>query len=143
MSLNRLRRLLMAGLVALTAICVAPPAFAGNYLDVAALLLDEARTEGDMLQPRTTDKEMVLIVQMLTSAREKAGAKMEVPAAVAKAHPHLLLMLDNYERAADAAAAGNFKDFLKYTTTARDEDGAFRAVITELGYTLPEVRARR
>ena len=143
MSLTRLRRLLMAGLVALTAISVAPTAFAGNYLDGAALLLDEARTEGDMLQPRTTDKEMVLIVLMLTSAREKAVAKLEVPAAVAKAHPHLLLMLENYERAADAASAGNFKDFMKYTDTARDEDRAFRAIITELGYTLPEVGARR
>jgi hypothetical protein len=80
MSLTRLRRPLMAGLAALTAICVAPTAFAGSCLDRAALLLGEARTEGDMLQPRTTDREMVLIVQMLTSAREKAGAKMEVPA---------------------------------------------------------------
>src|SRR5580704_6568662 len=133
MSLTRLRRLLIAGLVALTAIGVAPTAFAGNNLDGAALLLDEARTEGVMLQPRTTDKEMVLIVQMLTSAREKAGAKMEVPAVVAKAHPHLLLMLENYERAADAASAGNFKDFMKYANAARDEDTAFRAIITELG----------
>jgi hypothetical protein len=143
MSLLRLRRVVVAFLVALVALGVAPVAWAGSYLDRAALLLDEARKEGDMLQPRTFDKEMVLVVKTLAEARAKVGRKMEVPAAVAKAHPHLLLVLENYERAADAAGEGNFKKFMEHLNTARDEDRTFRAVLAELSYTLPDVAAKR
>ena len=95
-----------------------------------------------MLQPRTNDKEMMLVVKALTEARAKVGRKMEVPAAVAKAHPHLLLVLENCERAADAASEGNFKKFVEHLTAAREEERIFRAMIAELGYTLPEVSKR-
>jgi hypothetical protein len=137
------RRRLFAVLAFAFPFAFSTPAFAGSYLDRAALLLDEARREGDMLQPRTYDKEMVLIVKALTDARARVGRKMEVPAAVAKAHPHLLLVLENYERAADAASEGSFKKFMEHLMAARDEERTFRALITELGYTLPEAGARR
>jgi hypothetical protein len=122
---------------------LAASARAGSYLDRAALLLDEARREGDMLEPRTNDKEMVLVVKALTEARAKVARKMDVPAAVAKAHPHLLLVLENCERAADAASEGNFKKVMEHLTTARDEERTFRALIAELGYTLPEAGSKR
>jgi hypothetical protein len=123
-------------------LALAAPAWAGSYLDRAALLLDEARREGDMLQPRTSDKEMVLVVKALAEARAKVARKMDVPAAVAKAHPHLLLVLEHCERAADAATEGDFKKFMEHLTTARDEERTFRALIAELGYTLPEVGSK-
>jgi hypothetical protein len=136
-------RRLFALFVLAFALVLAAPAWAGSYLDRAALLLDEARREGDMLQPRTNDKEMVLIIKALAEARAKVGRKMEVPAVVAKAHPHLLLVLENCERAADAASEGNFKKFMEHLMTARDEERTFRALIAELGYTLPEAGAKR
>ncbi|APR79392.1 Hypothetical protein A7982_04739 [Minicystis rosea] len=125
------------------AFVIASPVRAGSYLDRAALMLDEARREGDMLQPRTHDKEMVLVVKTLAEARARVGRKMEVPASVAKAHPHLLLVLENCERAADAAADGNFKKFMEHLMIARDEDRTFRVIIGELGYTLPEAGSRK
>jgi urease gamma subunit len=125
------------------ALVIARPARAGSYLDRAALMLDESRREGDMLQPRTHDKELILVVKTLAEARAKVGRKMEVPAAVAKAHPHLLLVLENCERAADAASEGNFKKFMEHLMIARDEDRTFRVIIAELGYTLPEAGAKR
>jgi hypothetical protein len=125
------------------ALALASPAWAGSYLDRAALLLDEARREGDMLQPRTNDKEMVLVIKTLAEARAKVGRKMEVPAVVAKAHPHLLLVLENCERAADAASEGNFKKFMEHLMAARDEERTFRALLAELGYALPEAGAKR
>jgi hypothetical protein len=143
MTARPLRRAAMALLFALAALCAAPFAWAGSYLDRAALMLDEARREGDMLQPRTNDKEMVLVVHALAEARAKVGRKMEVPASVAKAHPHLLLVFENCERAAEAAEEGNFKKFMEHLNTARDEERTFRALITELGYTLPEAGAKR
>jgi hypothetical protein len=137
-----LRRFLV--LVAFAVVCaVAPPARAGSYLDRAALMLDEARREGDMLQPRTHDKEMVLVVKTLAEARARVGRKMEVPASVAKAHPHLLLVLENCERAAEAANDGNFKKFMEHLMIARDEDRTFRVIIAELGYTLPEAGSKK
>ena len=132
--------------LALFAFClvcaVAWPAWAGSYLDRAALLLDEARREGDMLQPRTNDTEMVLVVKALTEARARVARKMDVPPAVAKAHPHLLLVLENCERAAEDASEGNFKRFMEHLMAARDEERTFRALIAELGYTLPDVSRR-
>jgi hypothetical protein len=96
-----------------------------------------------MLQPRTNDKEMVLVIKALAEARAKVGRKMEVPTSVARAHPHLLLVLENCERAADAASEGNFKKFMEHLMAARDEERTFRALIAELGYTLPEAGAKR
>ncbi len=139
----RLRRFVAALLVALASLGLAPIAWGGSYLDRAALMLDEARREGDMLQPRTADKEMVLVVKTLAEARAKVGRKMEVPAAVVRAAPHLLLVLENYERAAEAADEGNFKKFMEHLNTARDEEKIFRSLLGELGYTLPEITSKR
>jgi hypothetical protein len=143
MNLIRPRRLVAFFFVLLVALGIAPVAWAGSYLDRASLLLDEARKEGDMLLPRTFDKEMVLVIKTLAEARAKVGRKMEVPAAVAKAHPHLLLVLENYTRAADAASEGNFKKFVEHLNTARDEDRTFRAILSELGYTLIDIGPKR
>ena len=125
------------------ALGVIPAARAGSYLDRAALLLDEARREGDLLQPRTNDKELVLIVKSLAEVRAKVAGKMEIPAAVAKAHPHLLLVLENCERAASAASDGSFKKFMEHLNTARDEERIFRSIIAELGFALPDLHPKR
>jgi len=138
-----MRRFVLCLLVSLTLVCVALPAWAGSYLDRAALLLDEARKEGDMLQPRTFDKELVMVVRALAETRARMGRKMEVPEKVVKAHPHLLLVLENYERAAAAAEDGNFKKFMEHLGTARDEERNFRAILRELGYGLPDVNAKK
>ncbi|AUX40811.1 hypothetical protein SOCE26_022120 [Sorangium cellulosum] len=138
-----IRHLFLAVTFALCALFIAPPAWAGSYLDRASLLLDEARKEGDMLHPRTHDKELVMVIHALAEARARVASKMECPASVARAHPHLLLVLENSERAADAAAQGNFKKFMEHLTVARNEDRAFRAILAELGYALPDLNARR
>src|SRR4029079_13634564 len=80
----RLRRFVAALLVALASLGLAPIAWGGSYLDRAALMLDEARREGDMLQPRTNDKEMVLVVKALTEARATPARQQEVPTARAR-----------------------------------------------------------
>lgn len=143
MTASRLRSLVVALLAALVLVGLPLPAFAGSYLDRAAILLDEARKEGDMLQPRTQDKEMVLVIKVLSEARARVARKMEIPAAVARAHPHLLLVLENYERAADAASEGNFSKFMEHLATARDEEKIFRSVLGELGYAMPELNGKR
>ncbi|AKT42286.1 hypothetical protein [Chondromyces crocatus] len=138
-----MRRLIATLVVVVCGMLLVLPAWAGSYLDRASLLLDEARREGDLLQPRTHDRELLLLIQALAEARVKAARKMECPASVAKAHPHLLLVLENSERAVDAAAQGNFKKFMEHLLAARNEDRAFRAMIAQMGYTLPETTPGR
>jgi hypothetical protein len=140
---RRLASLALAFSVFLVALAAAPSAWAGSYLDRAALLLDQARKEGDLLQPRTHDKELVILVKALAEVRVRVARKMEVPAAIAKAHPHLLLVLEASERAASAAMDGNFKKFMEHLNVARDEERIFRAVLAELRYTLPELQNKR
>jgi hypothetical protein len=138
-----IRRILLALAFVVCFFALSPPAWAGSYLDRAALLLDEARKEGDLLQPRVTDKELVRLIKMLAEVRVQMGRSMEVPPSVTKAHPHLLLVLENAERAADAAQQGNFKKFAQHLQTARDEDRTFRAILAELGFKLPELSSSR
>ena len=134
---------LLAALALALVVTVAPPARAGSYLDRAAILLDEARKEGDMLMPHTNDKELCLLVRELAAARARAARKMEVPPQVAKAHPHLLLVMENLERAADAAVEGSFKKFMEHLQVARDEDKLLRTILRELGFSLPDLCAKR
>jgi hypothetical protein len=137
------RRLFLVFSVVLVALLPVREAWAGSYLERASLLLDEARREGDLLEPRLADKDLVELVRALAAARLRAAHKMEVPAAVGKAHPHLLLVLERYERASTAAANGDYKKFVEHLHAAREEERTFRALIAELGYTLPEHRPRR
>lgn len=138
-----MRRFALALLVSLSfAFTFVLPAWAGSYLDRAVLLLDQAHKEGDMLRPRTFDKELVMVIKAMAETRARVARKMEVPAAVAKAHPHLLLVLENYDRAAAAASEGNFKKFVEHLYAARDEDRNFRAILKELGYALPNLAVK-
>lgn len=124
-------------------VAFSPAAWAGSYLDRAALLLDESQKEGDLLMPHTNDKELCLVVHELAVARVRAAHRMEVPPAVAKAHPHLLLVTENLERAAEAAVEGSFKKFMEYLVAARAEDKLFRSILAQLHYSLPDLCARR
>lgn len=135
--MNRRFFLVAAGAGAMT--LLTRPAFAGSYLNRAALLLDQTRREGDMMQPRTHDKELVGLIQKLAETRVESARRMEVPAKVGKAHPHLLLVLENAERAATAALAGDFKKFSVHLFAAREEDRIFRSVLGTSGFSLPEL----
>ena len=130
------RRTLLALLAA--GVLISASAWAGTYLNSAALLLAQASTEGDYLRARINDKELAELIHRLADARLDAAKNMLVPKEVVQAHPHLLLVLENYERAADAATRGAGEKFLVYQQRARDEDRTFRGVLKQFGYVLPE-----
>lgn len=113
-------------------------AWAGTYLNSASLLLAQASHEGDYLRARINDKDLAELIHKLADARLNAAKTMLVPKEVVQAHPHLLLVLENYERAADAATRGEAEKFLVYQQHARDEDRTFRGVLKQFGYSLPE-----
>jgi hypothetical protein len=130
------RRLLFTG-VFLSVCALAGTAFAGSYLNRASLLLAQASSEADYLRARVSDRELAELVHKLAVARLGAASAMLVPKEVVQAHPHLLLVLENYERAADAAAQGEAARFLTYQQRARDEDRTLRGILKQLGYFLP------
>ncbi len=115
-------------------------AWAGTYLNSATLLLAQASSEGDYLRARINDKDLAELIHKLADARLNAAKAMLVPKEVVQAHPHLLLVLENYERAADAATRGEAEKFLVYQQHARDEDRTFRGVLKQFGYSLPETK---
>jgi hypothetical protein len=115
-------------------------AWAGTYLNSAALLLVQSSKEGDYLRAHIGDKELSELIHKLASARLEAAKGMVVPKEVVQAHPHLLLVLENYERAADAATRGEAQKFLVYQQRARDEERTFRGVLKQFGYALPETK---
>ena len=127
--------LVLLGLLLLTG-----SAWAGTYLNSAALLLIQSSKEGDYLRAHIGDKELSDLIHKLASARLEAAKSMLVPKEVVQAHPHLLLVLENYERAADVATRGEAEKFLVYQQRARDEERTFRGVLKQFGYTLPETK---
>ena len=112
-------------------------AHAGSYLDRAALLLHGSKRDSDVLRAHLTDKELATVVQAIADTRVRTASRMEVPATIAKAHPHLLLALEHAERAATAAVAGDIKVAFEKLEAARRESEAFRALCKEMGFALP------
>ncbi|MBW2524056.1 MAG: hypothetical protein JRI23_07770, partial [Deltaproteobacteria bacterium] len=125
-----MKRRSFAALVLGLTLCLLPSvAWAGSYLNRAALLLHSARAERDMVRPRVQDKELVEMAHRIASARSEAARRMQVPKEVAAAHPHLLLVLENTERAFAAALDRNYERFAEHIDRARAEDGTFRAIV--------------
>jgi hypothetical protein len=135
---NFARRGFLLGMGAAAAALVTSPAHAGSYLDRAALLASQASDEADYLRDRLSDQELARVVHRLAIARVKSASTMQVPKEVAQAHPHLLLLLENFERAADAAVAGEHARFFTCVQRAREEFAVFRGVLKQLGWTLPK-----
>jgi hypothetical protein len=131
------RRTLLIFAVLLPLVLVTASAAAGSYLNRAALLLEGSREERDMALPRYDDKELIRLVHGIAEARTRSARVMQVPKAVVTAHPHLLLVLENCERAYAAALEGNHEKFVEHILRARNEDKTYRALLEKLGYALP------
>ena len=128
-----------AGLLAAGALVFAArPAWAGTYLNRAALLLNGASREASYLRARLGDRELAGVVHRLAQARLATAGAMTVPKEVAQAHPHLLLVLENYEQATDAATRGELERFTICYQRAQDEDRTFRAIVKSLGWVCPD-----
>lgn len=125
--------------VSVAVVLVGKPAQAGSYLDRASLLVAQAMQESAYLRRKLYDRELARLIHRLAKARLEAGRQMLVPPEVVQAHPHLLLMLENCERASEAAVAREAREFLKHLQAARDEEELFRVVLKQLGWSLPRV----
>jgi hypothetical protein len=121
---------------------MATAALAGTYLDRVTLLVRQARSEADYLEYRLGDHDLAELVHKMTIARLAAARDMFVPKEVTQAHPHLLLMLENCERAADAAEAHESEKFIVYQRRARDEEQILRSIMRQLGFPLEDEKKK-
>ena len=131
------RRAFLSFVAAAGVTLIAEPAFAGSYLNRAALLLNGSRAERDMVLPRSNDRELLRIVHDVAKARTASARTMKVPKVIASAHPHLMLVLENCERAYASALNSNHERFVQHVLRARAEDRTFREIVKKMGYTLP------
>jgi hypothetical protein len=137
-----LRRSLISGALCVFVVGLTRPAFAGSYLDRAALLLEGSRKDQTELRAKIMDKELAKVVRIVAQGRLDAASQMDVPAQVAKAHPHLLLALTKVERAAQAAVDGNIRTVVELLDAATREEGVFKSALKELGFPLPRPAAQ-
>jgi hypothetical protein len=126
----------------LLALCLPAPSAptpgpADSYLDSSRLLLQEAQRAGEFLRQRVYDKKLAELVRRIADARLGAAQVLTVPQEVGLAHPHLLLMLEHYERAAAAAAVGEPVRCVRLQREAEDEEQLFRAILRQVGLPLP------
>lgn len=131
------RRQLLGSLLTVACATYTQTAHAGSYLDRAAMLVGIANLELTYLRRKLYDTELARTTRKLAAARVAAAQSMEVPSEVVQAHPHLLLMLEDCERATNAAVERNAEEFLKFQRAARDEEEHFRAILKQLGWQLP------
>lgn len=124
----------------LMALAFAGTAWAGSYLNRAAILVKHSREEAEYLRGRLYDVELARVVHRVAEGRLQSARETLVPKEVAQAHPHLLLMLEHYERAAYAAANGKPGKFPELMNSARDEEQIFRSILRQLGWPLPDER---
>jgi hypothetical protein len=130
-------------LVVLAAIALfSHTAVAGSYLDRVELLVTRAAEDSEFLRARATDKELAKVIHQLAGARLHAAEKMQIPPEAVQAHPHLLLVLEAHERAAEAAVRRDNSRFLVLLNKAWDEERILRGVLKELGFPIPERRPR-
>jgi hypothetical protein len=131
------RRSFVTGLGA-AAVTFALPSFAGSYLNRAVLVVRESKREGEYLRSRLDDLELARLVQRIAEGRLSASRRMVVPEEVSQAHPQLLLLLEHYERSANAAAERQASRAIALSNQASDEEQIFRGILRQLGFPLPD-----
>ena len=133
-------RKLLPGCVLVSTLATAARAYAGTYLDTAALLLDESRRGADFVMSHLGDVQLASLAHRLAEARIKLAREIPVPKDADRAHPHFLLTLEVAERALAAAEDGESKRFVQLVLEARQEEQTFRAVLSQQHFTLPDVQ---
>ena len=109
---------------------------AGDYLTAAWWLVQEASRAGEFLRPRLSDRKLAEVLRRIAEGRLSAAQRLDVPEEVGVAHPHLLLMLEHYERAAAAAVVGDTKRGGVLLRDALQEEQLFRSILKQLGMSL-------
>jgi hypothetical protein len=115
---------------------VATPAELTNrerlYMSELSLVIEGARRLIAFLEAHSDDKDLARFARPLAERYVDLANHMLPSAKLAVAHPHLLLVVENLDRALDAAAAGDAAAQQKRLRIARDELANLEAVLKQL-----------
>jgi hypothetical protein len=134
---TRACKVLLAIAILSLATAISSSAWAGPYLNTSTMLLHENANTGRWIRSNLGDKELARNAHKMAQARLDVASKMNVPAEVREAHPHMLLSLAAMERAMQAAIDGQVSDFLRQIQTSSGEAKTFQSVLQTLGFALP------
>jgi hypothetical protein len=109
------------------------------YLSELSLLIEGSRRLLSFCATHADDPELAKFAYPLAERYVEMANRMLPTQKVAVVHPHLLLVVENLERALDSAAVTNTLLYQKRVRTAREELSNVDAVLKQLKLRLPEL----
>ena len=109
------------------------------YLTQLSLLVDAARRLIAFSENNIDERDLIKFAHPLSKSYVELASHMLPPPKTAVAHPHLLLVVENLERALDSALANDMVAYQKRIRIARDELANLEAVLKQLKLRLPEL----
>jgi hypothetical protein len=109
------------------------------YLSELSLLVEGSRRLITFAEQNLDERELTRFAHPLAERYVELAGHMLPSPKVVVAHPHLILVVENLERALDATAAGDAVTYQKRIRIARDELANLEAVLKQLKLRLPEL----
>lgn len=109
------------------------------YLAELALTLEGARRVMLWVETHPGDPEFARFAHPLSERYVEMAGHLTPSAKLVAAHPHLLLVVENVERAVEAASLGEMGVFRKHARTVREELAILDNVLKQLKFKLPEL----
>ena len=109
------------------------------YLAELSMVLEGARRLMLWAETYPADSDFARFAYPLSEQYVDMAGHMVPPGKLAVVHPHLLLVVENVERAMAAAAAGDQASFRQRTRTVREELSSLDGVLKQLKLRLPEL----
>jgi hypothetical protein len=109
------------------------------YITELAIILESARRALLWVETYAGDAELAGFAYPLTEQYVVVASRMTPPARLTAVHPHLVIIVENVERALDAAAEGDMVAFRQRARIVREELVTLDAVLKHLKVRLPEL----
>ncbi|MET0283995.1 MAG: hypothetical protein ABW352_05980 [Polyangiales bacterium] len=103
-----------------------------TYMSQMSLVIDGARRLITFCEQHGDDKDLARFARPLAERHVELANRMLPSSRLAVAHPHMLLVVENIDRALDSAAAGDAATYQKRLRIARDELANLEAVLKQL-----------
>ena len=108
------------------------------YLTSLSLVVDGARRLVGLCEGNGGEAEFARFARPLAERYVELASRMLPPPKATVVHPHLVLVVENLERALDAAAASDGGGYQKRVRIAREELLNLEAVVRQLKLRMPE-----
>jgi hypothetical protein len=109
------------------------------YVQRAVLVLDGVRRTVRWVEVHPGNEELARFALPILEQHVALAGRTTPPGDLRVAHPHLLLVTENAERAVAALARGDATAFRQHLRTMREELRTLQAVFAHYGVELPEI----